>query len=157
MTSKEEIESEIKSKIEARYGEGAVINIFHEELVNNKGEKTGVHHWIVKYLDSESNIIKIDHDIYADTDADGKLHWRMTNPLTKYDVIATQQTFSQTIQEKINEMINKGTIIYGEIINVNEDAKRARVFLKTETEESIYIVWLDENNNLQKIETTFDR
>ena len=154
MATVDEIEGEIKNAIEKRYGEGAVKDIFHEELRDANGNPTGVHHWVVKYIDDNS-ILHVDHDFYAEEDKEGNLYWRNINPLKKFEVIAPTQTFSDKIRQKINDMVKNGEALYAEIISINEELERARAFIKTDSEEGTYIVWIDEQENLQKVKTSF--
>ena len=154
MATVEEIEGEIKNAIEKRYGEGAVKDIFHEELRDANGNLTGVHHWVVKYID-DNNILHVDHDFYAEEDKEGNLYWRNINPLKKFEVIAPTQTFADKIRQKINDMVKNGEALYAEIISINEELERARAFIKTDAEEGTYIVWIDEQENLQKVKTSF--
>lgn len=154
MTTVEEMENEIKNAIEGRYGEGAVKDIFHEELVDASRNATGIHHWVVKYVD-DNNILHVDHDFYAEEDDEGNLYWRNVNPLRKFELPDQTQTFGDKIRQKINDMVKNGQALYAEIISINEELERARIFLKTDSEEGTYIAWLDEQGNLQKVKTSF--
>jgi len=154
MATVEEIEGEIKNAIEKRYGEGSVKDIFHEQLKDANGNLTSVHHWVVKYIDDNS-ILHVDHDFYAEDDGSGNLYWRNVNPLRKFEVVAPTQTFADKIRQKINDMVKNGDALYAEIISVNEELERARAFIKTDTEEGTYIVWIDESGNIQKVKTSF--
>lgn len=148
MATVEELENEMRNAIEGRYGEGAVKDIFHEKINNT------IHQWIVKYVD-ENNILHVDHDFYAEEDSNRNLYWRNYNPLSKFETTTQTQTFADKIRQKLNEMVNSGEAIYAEIISINDELQRARIFLKTETEEGTYIAWIDENGNLQKVNTNF--
>ncbi|MBC7091336.1 MAG: hypothetical protein H5T50_05440 [Nitrososphaeria archaeon] len=154
MATVEEIELEIKNAIEKRYGEGAVKDIFHEQLRDANGNLTGVHHWVVKYIDDKS-ILHVDHDFYAEEDSNGNLYWRNVNPLAKFELMQQTQTFADKIRQRINDMVKNGEALYAEIISINEELERARAFIKTDSEEGTYIVWIDENGNMQKIKTSF--
>ena len=64
-------------------------------------------------------------------------------------------TFSIKLRNAIKNAINTGKIEYAEVIAIDEDLEKARVFVKTNTDEGVYIIKLDEDGNLIKMKTSF--
>lgn len=151
MPSKSELESMLIDAYEKRYGKGSVIRLQYNGTTEPKGI---YHHWQLWYKD-DNGIVRCNSNIYA-ISFDGKnFEWYGSDPTNLPSI--PKKTFTEILQEKINELAKTGKITYAEIINSDENLKKARVFIKTDTEEGVYIVWIDQNGNLQKVKTAFER
>lgn len=145
--NKEEIEKELKTIYEKRYGTGAVLRIQY----NGKAINTPYHHWQLWYKD-DNGVVHCNHDIYAYEDDKGDLHWYNMKPTPPPKPTPTT-TFRDKLNNAIKNAISSGKIEYAEILSINENIQKARVFIKDSTTEGLYIVSLDKNENIVKTPT----
>lgn len=165
MATKEELEAAVLDAFKARYGgqedlglpklqyNGKIPN--HVDAKGNVIDYTPYHHWQIWYLDDDGAVKE--KPLYAYSPDDVNFMWHDTDPTKLPPKPSTEETFAQKLQKKIKVLITDGTIDYGEIIRVDEDLQRARVFIKDATKEAVYIVGIDADGNLIKKETNFDK
>lgn len=132
-------------KFRAKYGDEAVVGLQYNGKTENiqDGRLQPFHGWQVFYKEGE--IVKVDNDIYGYESEDGSIAWLGKEPAPTQ---TPSETFTQKLMNKINALIQNGTIIYAEPLAINEQAKKARVFVKNAAGEGVYIVSMDENGNL---------
>lgn len=150
MARVEEKIEELKAAYEARYGKDCIVNVRDNGLIRN----TPYHHVQVWYKD-ETGVVKCNSDIYLYVDAQGNAAWFNRNPCMLPPKPTATPTFTTRVREKLTELVKNGSILYGEILASDDDAERARVFIKDDTREAVYVVGIDENGNLTKKETSF--
>jgi len=154
MTTKKELENEVKEAYKNRYGDNAVVKMDELKQVEPNSH---FYHTVLYYKD-DNGVVRANHDIYAFSDDETNFQWYNTNPTTNIPAKAsTTMTFYNQIKNKIDNLTKQGTILYGEILSVNEQTKRARIFIKDANAEGVYIVWMDENGDIHKEKTSFDR
>lgn len=163
MATIKELETEVINAYKARYGEqkdlglpklqynGKIPN--HVDAKGNVIDYTPYHHWQIWYLDDDGAVKE--KPLYAYSVDDVNFAWHDTNPTVLLPKPSTEKTFTQKLQDKIKTLIKAEAIDYGEIITVNKDLQKARVFIKDATKEGFYIVSIDENGDLIKKETSF--
>ena len=150
MASIEEKIKELEDSYKARYGENCIVNVQDNGQVKN----TPYHHFQLWYW-NDDGVIQCNSDIYLYVDKQGNADWFNRNPCNLPPKPSTTPTFTAKVRGKIKELVKKGSIVYGEILASDDEAERARVFIKDETNEAVYVVGMDENGNLTKKETSF--
>ena len=142
-----DLRNELKNLYENRYGAGSVQEI----------REQGIHDWlyqfIIFYIDDDG-VVKANHDCYAYSRDGINWYWYNIKPMPPAKPI-TITTFRDKLQKAITNAISSGKIEYAEILSVNEEIKKARVFIKDATTEGNYIVSLDASGNISKISTSF--
>jgi len=152
MASIEEKIKELEDAYRARYGEGCIVDIKDNGMIKN----TPYRHYQLWYKD-DNGIVQCNHDIYIYIDANGNAEWYNKDPTKLPAKPSTEKTFTQKLREKIEVLVNNGVIKYAEIIASDDKIKRARVFVKTDAEEGIFIAYLDKDGNLVKEATNYDK
>ena len=150
MSSVEEKIKELEDAYKARYGENCIVNVQDNGRIKN----TPYHHFQLWYRNDEG-VIQCNSDIYLYVDEQGNAGWFNRNPCNLPPKPSATPTFTEKLQDKIRELVNSGAILYGEILTSDDTTKRARVFIKDETKEAVYVVGMDEKGNLTKKETSF--
>ncbi len=140
---------ELEEAYRARYGEDAVVRIQDNGPIKNTPYRN-----VQIWYRNDEGVVKCNSEVYLFIDDAGNAEWYGRDP-TKLP--ERRAPFSDILEEKIHEEMKKGAILYGEVLSVNERAERARVFIKTETEEGVYIVGVDEAGKLTKQKTSFER
>ena len=150
MSSVEEKIKELEDAYKARYGENCIVDVQDNGQIKN----TPYHHFQLWYID-DSGVVQCNSEIYLYVDKQGNAEWFNRNPCNLPSKPSATPTFTVKIRNKIKELVKNGSIIYGEILASDDDAERARVFIKDEAKEAVYVVGMDEKGNLTKKETSF--
>jgi len=145
MATLEELKNELKGMYENRYGAGSVQEIREQKIHD------WLYQFIIFYVDDDG-VVKANHDCYCYSKDGANWYWYNTNPAPPPK---PAETFSQKLRTILKNAVDGGKVEYAEILAVDEELKKARIFIKTDTDEGVYIVHLDENNNIVKTRTSF--
>jgi len=148
MATLEELKNELKGMYENRYGAGSVQEIREQKIHD------WLYQFIIFYVDDDG-VVKANHDCYCYSKDGANWYWYNTKPVPPPKPIVN--TFQVKLRETLKKAVIDGKIEYAEILGVDEDLKKARVFIKTANDEGIYIVSVDENGNIIKTKTSFDK
>ncbi|MEA3432059.1 MAG: hypothetical protein U9R01_05205 [candidate division WOR-3 bacterium] len=164
MTNLQEMEKALIAAYEKRYGKQVDMGLPRLQYngripnkVNVDGsviDYTPYYHWQIWWLDDDGAVKE--KPIYAYSTDEIHFEWHDRNPTILPSKPSTaKQSFGQELQDALKTLITEGTIDYYEILAVNEEIQRARVFIKDSTTEALYIVSLDADGNLIRKETTY--
>ena len=152
MATKEDLINALKTAYVDRYGDGSVLDC---EYIGPLPSNQTFHRFKIIWKDDDG-VVKAKDDIIAYSSDGENFVWAGKDP-TQLPPKPTQPepTFNEKIRQALIDDISAGNIKYFEIRNVDNDAQRARAFIRnSDDSEGFYIVYFDANNNLVKESTS---
>lgn len=145
MATFDELRNQLIKGYENKYGKDSVVEIREQKIHD------WMYQFIIFYID-DNGIVRANHDCYAYLNKKtNQWYWYNRNPIP--EIPKTTNLFSDKLNISLKNAIKNNLIKYAEIININNDIEKARVYIKDDSDEGIYIVGLDENGNIVREKT----